>query len=165
MLHILKSPLNLNRARCYKVRYIALAKLRTEKFKISDAQLLTGRESGSCVSPAGWGQVSPTLWACIDSFSFTWYLVAAESSVQDVQQDSELCSCLKAIEDLWKVSAHALVWRYVGWFHQHNKNYNLHTKIYKPHGCEAPRDSIFQIIKKILDFESSKDKPYINRLK
>ena len=53
VLHILKSPLNLNRARCYKVRYIALAKLRTEKFKISDAQLLTGRESGLCVSPAG----------------------------------------------------------------------------------------------------------------
>ena len=37
MLHILKSPLNLNRARCYKVLYIALAILRTEKFKISDA--------------------------------------------------------------------------------------------------------------------------------
>ena len=36
MLHFLKSPLNLNRARCYKVRYIALAILRTEKFKISD---------------------------------------------------------------------------------------------------------------------------------
>ena len=53
VLQILKSPLNLNRARCYKVRYIALAILRTEKFKISDAQLLTGRESGLCVSPAG----------------------------------------------------------------------------------------------------------------
>ena len=53
VLHILKSPLNLNRARCYKVRYIALAILRTEKFKISDDQLLTGRESGLCVSPAG----------------------------------------------------------------------------------------------------------------
>ena len=53
VLHFLKSPLNLNRARCYKVRYIALAILRTEKFKISDAQLLTGRESGLCVSPAG----------------------------------------------------------------------------------------------------------------
>ena len=44
MLHILKSSLNSNRSRCYKVRYFALAILPTEKFKISDAQLLTGRE-------------------------------------------------------------------------------------------------------------------------
>ena len=50
MLHILKSPLNSSRTRCYKVRYIALAILRTEKFKISDAKLLTGRESQVCVS-------------------------------------------------------------------------------------------------------------------
>ena len=33
VLHILKSPLNLNRARCYKVRYITLAILRIEEFK------------------------------------------------------------------------------------------------------------------------------------
>ena len=38
MLHILKSSLNLNRARSYKVRYFALAILPTEKFRISDAQ-------------------------------------------------------------------------------------------------------------------------------
>ena len=37
VLHILKSPSNLNRVRCYKVHYIALATLRTEKFKISNA--------------------------------------------------------------------------------------------------------------------------------
>ena len=42
----------------------------------------------------------------IDCLSFTWYLVAAESriwkqsSVQDVCQDSELCRCLKTLEDL-----------------------------------------------------------------
>ena len=42
----------------------------------------------------------------IDSLSFTWYLVVAESriwkqsGVQDVLQDSELCSCLKTFEDL-----------------------------------------------------------------
>ena len=36
VLHILKSPLNLSRARCYEVCYIALAILRTEKFKISE---------------------------------------------------------------------------------------------------------------------------------
>ena len=53
VLHILKSSLNSNRSRCYKVRYFALAILPTEKFKISDAQLLTGRESSLCVSPAG----------------------------------------------------------------------------------------------------------------
>ena len=37
VLYILKSLLNLNRTQCYKVHYIALAILRTEKFKISDA--------------------------------------------------------------------------------------------------------------------------------
>ena len=42
----------------------------------------------------------------IDSLSFTWYLVVAESriwkqsGVQDVRQDSELCRCLKTFEDL-----------------------------------------------------------------
>ena len=34
VLHILKSPLNLNRARCYKVRYITLTILHVEKFKL-----------------------------------------------------------------------------------------------------------------------------------
>ena len=37
VLHILKSLSNLNHVRCYKVHYIALATLRTEKFKISSA--------------------------------------------------------------------------------------------------------------------------------
>ena len=42
----------------------------------------------------------------IDSLSFTWYLVVAESriwkqsGVQDVRRDSELCRCLKTVEDL-----------------------------------------------------------------
>ena len=46
----------------------------------------------------------------IDSLSFTWYLVAAESriwrqcGVQDVQQDSEICGCLKTFEDLLEQS-------------------------------------------------------------
>ena len=34
ILHIVKQPLNLNPARCYKVRYIALAILCTKKFKL-----------------------------------------------------------------------------------------------------------------------------------
>ena len=42
----------------------------------------------------------------MDSLSFTWYLVAAESriskqsGVQDALQNSELCRCLKTFEDL-----------------------------------------------------------------
>ena len=36
----------------------------------------------------------------------------------------------------WKVSVCVLVWRNVGWFHQHNKHYILHRKfIY--YTCEA----------------------------
>ena len=51
--HLQCLHMNVNRARSYKVRYFALAILPTEKFRISDAQLLTGRESSLCVSPAG----------------------------------------------------------------------------------------------------------------
>ena len=42
----------------------------------------------------------------LNSLNFTWYLVAAESSiskqsgVQDVRQDAELCRCLKIIKRL-----------------------------------------------------------------
>ena len=42
----------------------------------------------------------------MDSLSFTWYLVAAESriskqsGVQDALQNSEPCRCLKTFEDL-----------------------------------------------------------------
>ena len=42
VLHILKSPLNLTLARCYKVRYIALAILRTKKFKLVTLSYLQG---------------------------------------------------------------------------------------------------------------------------
>ena len=38
----LRSPLSLNRARCYKVRYIALLILRTEKFKLVTLSYLQG---------------------------------------------------------------------------------------------------------------------------
>ena len=81
----------------------------------------------------------------IDSLSFTWYF--SSSRVQDL----EAVRCAGCSARLWtlqkskkrsktcrKVSAHALKWRNVGWFHQHNKHYNLHTKIFKTHGCEAP---------------------------
>ena len=78
--------------------------------------------------------------------------------MQDVQQDSELCRCLKAIEELSESKCSRTrveICRLVSPTHN--------TKIYKPHGCEAPRDSIFHI-KKIHDFESSNYKSYINRL-
>ena len=38
----MKSPLNLNRARCYKILYIALAILRTKKFKSVTLSYLQG---------------------------------------------------------------------------------------------------------------------------
>ena len=38
----LRLPLNLNRARCYKVRYIALLILRTEKSKLVTLSYLQG---------------------------------------------------------------------------------------------------------------------------
>ena len=41
------------------------------------------------------------------------------------------------VQDLEAIRA--LMWRSVGWFHQHNKHYNLHTKIYRPHACVAPQ--------------------------
>ena len=83
----------------------------------------------------------------MDSLSFTWYFVAAEpriskqSGVQNVQQDSELCRCLdlKTFDDLSESKCSRNRVENVGWFHQHNKHYNLHTRIYKPHVCEAPQ--------------------------
>ena len=100
--------------------------------------------------------------------SLTWYLVAAESriskqsGVKDVRQNSELCRCLKTFEDLSE-STRTLAWRNVDWFHQYNKHYNSsYTRKFINHTLEKPlRDSIFHI-KKIRDFESSQDKPYIN---
>ena len=72
MLHILKSSLNSNRSRCYKVRYFALAILPTEKFKISDAQLLTAREFMFFTC---WLRSGLSHFMNIDSLSFSWYLV------------------------------------------------------------------------------------------
>ena len=61
-----------------------------------------------------------------------------------------------------KVRAHALVWRNIGWFHQHNKQLQLahENKIFINHtGAKPIRNSIFRI-KKILEFERSKDKQW-----
>ena len=66
----------------------------------------------------------------IDSLSFTWNLEAAESKtlkqsvVPEVREDFEFCKCLKTWEDLTRVELN------VGLFHQRNKHYNLHMKIY-----------------------------------
>jgi len=58
--------------------------------------------------------------------------------------------CLKTWEDRSEISAHARVWRNGGWFHQHNKHYNLHTKIYIPHACEAPSGKVSFTLNKFL---------------
>ena len=42
MLHIVKSPMNLNRVRCYKVGYIALSILCAKKFKLVTISFLQG---------------------------------------------------------------------------------------------------------------------------
>ena len=42
VLHNVKSPLNLNHARCYKVRHIALAILHTKKFELATLSYLQG---------------------------------------------------------------------------------------------------------------------------
>ena len=56
--------------------------------------------------------------------------------------DQEAVRCAECSTGLWtlqmskntritsrKVSAHALMWRNVGWFHQHNKRYNILTSL------------------------------------
>ena len=106
VLHILKSPSNLNRVRCYKVHYIALATLRTEKFKISNTYSYLQGESQVYVFHLLVKVRFLPFYEHRLFELFTWYLVAAESriwkqsSVQDVCQDSELCRCLKTLEDL-----------------------------------------------------------------
>jgi len=106
----------------------------------------------------------------IDSLSFTWYLVVAESriwkqsGVQDVRQDSELCRCLKTFEDLseskcsrTRVEICRLVSPNIASIATCTRKFINHT------GAKPLRDSIFNI-RKILDFKVSKDKPHINRL-
>ena len=69
----------------------------------------------------------------IDSLSFTWCLVAAESriwkqsGVQDVQHDSELCRGLKMLK-MFKDLSESKCSRTRGEMsagHQRNKHYNL----------------------------------------
>ena len=72
-----------------------LATLRAEKFKISDSDLQG--ESQVYVFHLLVEVGFLPFYEHIDFLSFTWYLVAAESSIwkqsnlQDVRQDSELC--------------------------------------------------------------------------
>ena len=103
VLHILKSPLNLKRARSYKVRYIALSILRT-KTKLNEWRLVLYRERVRLMCFTCWLRSGFSHFINMDSLSFTWYLVAAESriskqsGVQDALQNSELCRCLKTFQ-------------------------------------------------------------------
>ena len=98
VLDILKSLLNLNRGRCYKVRYIATdwqhCVLKSLKLvTLSDLQGESQVYVFHLLVEVGF----LPFYEHIDFLSFTWYLVAAESSIwkqsnlQDVRQDSELC--------------------------------------------------------------------------
>ena len=106
VLHILKSPLNLKRARSYKVRYIALSILRT-KTKLNEWRLVLYRERVRLMCFTCWLRSGFSHFINMDSLSFTWYLVAAESriskqsGVQDALQNSELCRCLKTFQGFW----------------------------------------------------------------
>ena len=105
VVHILKSPLNLKRARSYKVRYIALSILRT-KTKLNEWRLVLYRERVRLMCFTCWLRSGFSHFINMDSLSFNWYLVAAESriskqsGVQDALQNSEPCRCLKMFEDL-----------------------------------------------------------------
>ena len=82
-LHILKSPLNLNRARSYKVRYIALAISRTEKFKIVTLSYLQG-ESQDCVFHL---LVEVGFLPFYEHRFFELHLVFSSCRVQDLEAD------------------------------------------------------------------------------
>ena len=74
--------------------------------------------------------------------------------MQDVPQDSELCTCLKTFEGLscGEISAG---------FTNITSITTYTRKITNHTGAKPLMDSIFHI-KDILDFQSSKDEPYIN---
>ena len=104
----------------------------------------------------------------IDYLRFTWYLVAEESriwkqcGVQDVRQDSALCRCLKTFDDLSESKCSRTRGEMSAGF-TNITSITFCTRKFINHVDVKPlRSSIFYI-KKILDFESSKDKPYINR--
>ena len=167
VLHILKSPSNLNRVRCYKVHYIALATLRTEKFKISNAYSYLQGESQVYVFHL---LVKVRFLPFYEHRLFELYLVFSSCRIQDL----EAVQCSGCLSRLWTLQMSKNVRRPVGkWVLTHScgemsvgfpnttsittctRNFINHT------GAKPLRDSIFYI-KEILDFESSKDKPYIS---
>ena len=80
----LRSPLSLNRARCYKVRYIVLLILRTEKFKLVTLSYLQGERLMCQMCSTFWLRSGFSHFMNMDELSFTnntWYLVTAESRI------------------------------------------------------------------------------------
>ena len=105
------------------------------KVSISDVKGLKGREWGSCVSPASWGWFSPTLrrgFLKLNSILSSCRVKDLEA-VQHAGCSTKLWTLLISKTICRKVSVCMLVWRNVGWFHQHDKHYTLHPKIYILH--------------------------------
>ena len=155
MLDILKSLLNLNRARCYKVRYIATG---WQYCVLKSLKLVTlsGLQEESQV------YVFHLLVELRSGFShfhrfFELHLVFSSCRVQDL----EAIQCAGYSARLW-----TLHWmgsrKMSAGFTNKTSITNCTRQLINHTGAKPLRDSIFYI-KKILDFESSKDKPYINR--
>ena len=109
--------------------------------------LATYRERVRFLCFACWLRSGFSHFINIDSLSFTWYLVAAESriwqqsGVQDVRrQDSELCRCLQTFEDLSESKCsrtRAKKCRLPSFTKITSMHYNLHSKIYHAYACVA----------------------------
>lgn len=113
------------------------------KVSISDVKGLKGRESGSCVSPAGWGRFSPILrrgFPKLNSILSSCRVKDLEA-VQHAGCSTKLWTLLISKTICRKVSVCMLVWRNVGWFHQHDKHYTLHPKILYTTGEKPYSDS------------------------
>ena len=114
------------------------------KVSINDVKGLKGRESGSYVSPAGWGRFSPILrrgFLKLNSI-LSSCTVKDLKAVQRAGCSTKLWTLLISNTICRKVSVCVLVWRNVGWFHQawqalHYAPENLYTTRWKPY-----RDSI-----------------------
>ena len=103
MLHILKSPLNLKHAQSYKVCYIALSILRT-KTKLNEWRLVLYRERVRLMCFTCWLRSGFSHFINMDSLSFTWYLVAAESRISNNLVCRMLYKTLNPVADLINLS-------------------------------------------------------------
>ena len=75
--------------------------------KLNEWRLVLYRERVRLMCFTCWLRSGFSHFINMDSLSFTWYLVAAESriskqsGVQDALQNSELCRCLKTFQGFW----------------------------------------------------------------